>query len=504
MNIQNIQFKDKNYKNIGKFMTFKPIFITIVLLLISQNAIAQQWAAPGDATLRRDVELLKSYNIIDGPLNTWPISWKQITKSINVTEYERYPSHVMSAIDRVRDKIPRKGFRGSATLRYTNEPNLVRGFSNMARSDTDLSASVGFTEESIEANVTVNYRDNVINNNVNFDSSYIAAHIGNWSLYAGAIDRWWGPGQDNTLLLGTNARPMMSAGFRRNDPKAFKSKWLNWIGPWTWDMFVANMGDNREIPDALMAGIRLGIEPIKNLEIGLSRTMQLCGQGRPCNFNTWTKSIIAIGDLDNTGSVNEPGNQLASIDLSYSFNIDDKSFKIYAEGTAEDEHIIVPFQFARLIGVTYTNPVGEKGDKISLNIELSDSGNVAAWLFGRRRAGIIYNHFIYKSGHRFDGRTLGHSFDNDSKLASITAAYTRHNGDTYRFSLRNANINFDDTPRNIVSFNRQKYQSAEFSASKALNFGFIEINVTFQTKARTLTQDILPRLAGGLTWRIDV
>ena len=64
MNIQNIQFKNKNYKNIEKFMTFKPIFITIVLLLISQNAISQQWAAPGDAALRRDVELLKSYNII--------------------------------------------------------------------------------------------------------------------------------------------------------------------------------------------------------------------------------------------------------------------------------------------------------------------------------------------------------------------------------------------------------------------------------------------------------
>jgi hypothetical protein len=476
----------------------------MLLLFSSVPVHAQKWAAPGDASLRRDVELLKSYKIIRGPLNTWPISWRQITEGINLGSDQKYPAHVMKAIDRIRAKIPQKGLRGSTTLRYTNEPRLVRGFDDMARSDADISASAGFTEERIEAKVTVNYRDNVTNNNINFDSSYIAAHLGNWSLYAGAIDRWWGPGQDNTLLLSTNARPMMSAGLRRNDPKAFKNRWLNWVGPWTWDIFVANMGNNRVVPDALMVGMRLGFEPIENLEIGFSRTMQLCGDGRPCNFNTWTKSIIAIGDLDNTGSANEPGNQLASIDLSYSINIGDKSLKFYAEGTAEDEHTIVPYQFARLIGVKYTKPLGTEGDNIMLNLELSDSGNVAAWLFGRRRAGVIYNHFIYRSGHRFDGRTLGHSFDNDSKLASITAAYTRPNGDTYQLSLRSANINFDNTLRNIVSLNKQKYQSAELSMSKEFNFGNIELNLTLQTKALTLTQSILPRFAGGLTWRLNI
>jgi len=472
-----------------------------MFLLFSHNAIAQQWAAPGDASLRRDVELLKSYNIIDGPINTWPISWKQITKGINIAENAHYPSHVMSAIDRVRNKIPRKGFRGSATLRYTNEPNLVRGFDDMARSDADLSASVGFTEEAIEANVTVNYRDNVTNNHVNLDNSYIAAHLGNWSMYAGAIDRWWGPGQDNTLLLSTNARPMVSAGIRRNDPKAFKSKWLNWIGPWTWDMFVANMGDNREIPDALMAGMRLGFTPVKNFEVGLSRTMQLCGLNRPCNFNTWTRALIAIGDLDNGAGAEEPGNQLASIDLSYTMNINNKSIKVYAEGTAEDQHVVLPFQFARLIGSSFVMAIGEKGDNLTFNAELSDSGNVKAWFFGQRRAGIIYNHSIYRTGHRYDGRTLGHSFDNDSKLVSLSTTYTRSNGDRINLILRSATINWDDTSRNIVSERRQKYQSVELSALKNIRFGEVEASVSLQTNAVTLTQGVLPKFLFGLNWR---
>ncbi|MDC1429244.1 capsule assembly Wzi family protein [Emcibacteraceae bacterium] len=478
----------------------------IVFVLMTSNVSAQQWAPVGDSNLRRDVELLKTYNIIQGPVNTWPMSWRQITNNINISMDQALPAHLTRAIERVRSKIPNKGLRGSATLRYTNEPSLVRSFSDTARSDADMTVSAGLTEKVIDVNVSLNYRDNVNfdNSNINFDNSYIATNLENWSLYAGAIDRWWGPGQENTLLLSSNARPMISAGLRRIDPKPFKSKWLSWMGPWTWDMFVSNMEKDRHIPNALMAGMRLGLEPIRNFEVGLSRTMQLCGEGRPCGADTWARSIIGIWDLDNTGTANEPGNQLASIDLSYSMNFGDKSLKIYAEGTAEDEWKILPYQYSRLIGSSLTMPIGDRGDSFKINAELSDSGNVRAWLFGERRAGVMYGHFIYKTGHRYNGRTLGHSFDNDSKLASFTATYIRSSGDSYRISLRAASINWDDTNKNIVSAHRQNYQSVELLASKRLLFGHVEAKMNFQSKAVTLTQSILPRFVGGLTWRIDI
>lgn len=431
------------------------------------------------------------------------MSWRQITANINISDDQSYPVHILRAIDRVKRKIPAKGLRASAVARYTNEPSLVRGFGDTARSDADFTISAGFTQEKIEANVSVNYRDHASNNNINLDGSYIATNLGNWSIYAGAIDRWWGPGQDNTLLLSSNARPMMSAGLRRNDPKAFKNKWLSWVGPWTWDIFIANMGNDRHIPDALMAGMRLGFEPINNFEVGFSRTLQLCGQGRPCGFNTWTKAIVAVGDLDNTGTENEPGNQLASIDFSYSMKFGNKSLKIYIEGTAEDE-IIIPTQYGRLVGGAFVTPVGTKGDNITLNVELSDTSVIKYFFFGQRFPGSLYNHSIYRSGHRFDGRTLGHSLDSGSRLASVTATYTRDGGDTYRASLRTATINWDDTTRNVVSAGRQNYQSFELSGSKQFGFGYLEVNMSIQSKAVTLTQGILPRFVGGLTWRLDI
>ena len=367
-----------------------------------------------------------------------------------------------------------------------------------------MTVSAGLTEEAIDVNVSVNYRNNVNfdNSNINFDNSYIATNLGNWSLYAGAIDRWWGPGQGNTLLLSSNARPMVSAGLRRIDPKPFKTKWLSWMGPWTWDMFVSSMGRDRHIPDALLAGMRLGFEPIKNFEVGLSRTMQLCGQSRPCNLNTWTRALIAVGDLDNTGTANEPGNQLASIDLSYSKNFGNKSLKLYVEGTAEDQNVILPFQFSRILGAKVTNPIGKNGDVLSLNVELSDSGGVERWFFGKRFLGTMYNHSIYTTGHRFDGRTLGHSLDSGSKMVMLAATYTRSSGEVLKITLRSATINWDDTNRNIISAESQKYQNIELSASKEFNFGFLETHVSFQSKAITLTQGVLPSFNAGLTWNI--
>ena len=485
------------------FTTTRVSLLIIMAALLVPNVAAQQWTRTGDSDLRRDVEFLKAYGIIDGPVNTWPLSWKQINAGISTNEAASYPAHVMRAIERTRSKSPNKEWRFSSDLRTSNEPLLVRGFGDTARSDADITLSSGYQSAKIDANLAVNFRDGHDGSDVNLDGSYLATNLGNWSLYAGAVDRWWGPGQDNTLLLSSNARPMASIGLRRNNPKAFKTKWLSWVGPWTWDIFVAHMGQDRYIPNALMAGMRLGFEPFHNFEVGFSRSMQLCGDTRLCSFNTWTRALIAFGELDNGAGAAEPGNQLASIDFAYSHQFGDKSLRAYFEGTAEDQNVIMPFQYARLLGVTLVSPVGDKGDTLTLNSEWSDSGNVLAWFFGERRGGIIYSHTIYQTGHRYNDRSLGHSFDNDSKLISLSASYTRAGGDNYRLSFRTATINWDNNDNNIISLTPQKYTSLEASASNQFNFGRIETKMSVQTKANTLTQGILPQFTAGIMWRKD-
>lgn len=484
-------------------MYLKCFLIIAATFALTPTAAAQQWTRTGDSDLRRDVELLKAYDIIDGPVNTWPLSWKQITSGLRANEATSYPVHVVRAMDRVRSKSPNKNWRFSSDLRFSNEPSLVRGFGDTARSDADITLSAAYQSAKIDANLAVNFRDGHNGKDVTLDDSYLATSLGNWSLYAGAVDRWWGPGQDNTLMLSNNARPMISIGLRRDAPKAFKTKWLSWLGPWTWDMFVAHMGKDRHIPNALMAGMRLGFEPFNGFEVGFSRSMQLCGDNRPCSFNTWTRALIAVGDLDNTGTANEPGNQLASIDLTYSHRIGDKIIRAYVEGTAEDEGLVLPYKFSRLLGLTLTTPIGENGANLSLNSEWADSGAVTYWFLGNRSPGAMYGHSLYRTGHRYAGRSLGHSFDNDSKLISLTTTFTRANGDSYRLSFRTATINWDDTSRNIVSTSRQNYKTIEASATNLFDFGRLEAKIAVQTKANTLTQGLIPRFTAGMVWRKD-
>src|SRR3546814_14445506 len=66
----------------------------------------------------------------------------------------------------------------------------------------------------------------------NLDRSYVAQEVGGWLLYAGTMEEWWGGGNIGSLIRSNNARPHPRVGLMRNDPKAFETPWLSWIGPW--------------------------------------------------------------------------------------------------------------------------------------------------------------------------------------------------------------------------------------------------------------------------------
>ena len=474
------------------------------LLVSAQLVQASPWAAVGDMQLRNDVEVLAHHGVISGPVNSWPISWKQITRNLSRTSEMDLPPYVRLAVMRVREKIPGK-FRSSVRVQATNNPAIVRGFQKTARNDLDAEAIAEYNNSNSGTTIHIQggYRKGNGEDYAHLDGSYLSQDIGNWSAYAGAFDRWWGPGRESTLLLSNNARPMPSVGLRRIEPKAFETKWLSWMGPWQWDMFVARMEEDREISHALIAGMRLTFEPIKNFEVGLSRTMQLCGDGRPCGFSTWANSLIGVFNADNSGTLNEPGNQLASIDLAYSLRLGNKAaVKIYAEGTAEDETKAIPFQFAKLLGVTAYGPYGDKGAQWRLTTEFSETISRHAWLFGERRTNVIYEHFIYKTGYRFKGRSLGHSLDNDSRLLSVIAQYQDSNNWEYTVKYHNANINVDGTGNNTVSVPNKNIDIFEASVQGNIGLGNIKVDLRH-------TSDGIPTLGNdgsftsfGVTWEL--
>lgn len=482
--------------------------VLVFSLFISCHIVkASPWAAVGDIQLRNDVEILARHGVISGPVNTWPISWKQITRNLSHSSEMNLPLYVRLAVIRVTEKVP-GDLRTTVKVQTSNAPAIIRGFQKTARNDIDVEVT---TEYNSNRGTTIHlqggYRKGNNEGYTHLDGSYLSQNLGNWSVYAGVFERWWGPGRESSLIMSNNARPMPSIGFRRLEPKAFETRWLSWLGPWQWDMFIAKMEKDRHIQNTLFVGMRFSFEPVKNFEVGLSRTMQLCGANRPCNIETWARALIGGGNLDNNrGETTEPGNQLASIDFSYSQSVGNGTFlKLYIEGTAEDETNFLPYRFAKLAGINLYGPYAGKGAYWLLSAEYSNTTSTQAWLFGKQLFNTIYEHNIYRTGYRYKNRAIGHSLDSDSKLFTVSAQFNTSNNWEYSIKYHNAKINIDGTSGNILLVPNKNIEIFEAYIRGNVGFGNIQINLRHASD-RVVTLDPAQNslTSVGLIWELEL
>jgi hypothetical protein len=477
-------------------------FTSLFYLSIAQ---ASPWANPGDSSLRSDIEILAKFDLISGPVNVWPMSWKQITRNLYKADAMTLPPFVTAALRRVQAKIPTEiNVRAKAYI--SNEAEFFRGFQEKGRSKYSAETTLEYNSENTTFHINGEYNDDGNgNSDANLDGSYLSHDLGNWSMYIGSVERWWGPGRETTSILSTNARPMPSVGIRRVEPKPFQTKWLSWMGPWSAELFVGKMDKNRHIPEPIFVGMRLNFEPIENFEVGLSRSLMLCGKDRPCGTKQWINGLIAIGDLDNTGPVAEqPGNQIAQIDLSYSFSLNDNvNLKLYAEGAAEDIHIVFPFRYSRLIGASIFGPIGDNGDQFRLTAEYTDTFGSLAWFFGENKKGVIYNHFIYHDGYRFYNQSIGQNLDSNSQSFSVNATLAKASGIVFNIKYKNMLINSENSIQNRLSVSREKINSVTLGAQIQTQIGRFTLN------GRVMDNDINTPLQneynfrGGLIWEIS-
>lgn len=453
------------------------------VLLVSTPATATPWAVPGDAQLRRDIELLAAYGIADGPLTTWPMPWAQVSRGIARADLGTLPPHVQRAAQRVKARLPKRrdyrGFGLEGAASGSNEPRIVRGFGGGAREKVDLRVSADVHGSSSYARLSVNFRDDARDGDIQFDDSYAAKALGNWIFYGGFVDQWWGPGNDSALTLSNNARPMPKVGLMRLDPRPFKTRWLSWLGPWQFNMFAARMsGDRSDFAHPILAGVRFTFQPISGLDVGISRTMQLCGAGRPCGFKTWADALIGVGNADNTGSLDEPGNQLAAFDIRYSRRIGANSLAIYGELMGEDEDNYFIDRMSALIGASLGGNLASQELAWQFNAEYTDTKAnrlVGKNVFDR----LTYQHFIYRDGYRYRDRALGSSVDGDSRLLTIGGVVTDSADRGYWLRYRYADINDSDYFRNRASANRETINMIEAGSLVPTRFGQISAELRY-------------------------
>ena len=114
------------------------------------------------------------------------------------------------------------------------EPTEFRRFSDTPREEGELAVGASWLGERFAGAVRVEVvgGDPADGKTVRLDGSYVGVTVGNFMISAGAMDRWWGPGWDGSLILSSNARPIPGLTVERNYTDASRWPVLRWFGPW--------------------------------------------------------------------------------------------------------------------------------------------------------------------------------------------------------------------------------------------------------------------------------
>ncbi len=449
--------------------------------LVAGTAEAGPWAEPGDAGLRHDLQLLSDSGIVRAPLSVWPVSWPEIARDIRDVRVELQPAHVGAALARVRRAAGEATRLGElaieASVAGSEKPMALRRFDEVPRENGELSVAVESMASAFAFRLAVTgAADPDDGDEVRPDGSYVAWVAGNWMLHAGYIDRWWGPGWEGSLIYGSNQRPIPSLTIERNYSDAFEHPWLAWIGQWR---LVATMGqledDREDAPNAQLFGLRATVKPHPCVEIGLSRTAQWCGDGRPCNLDTFWD--LLIGNDNDQALEDQPGNQMGGFDARWS--IPWAPIAVYAQAIGEDEANFLPSKYIGMAGVEVWGGFGERSWR--LHVEAADT--TCSFYESEPDYGCAYRNTIYFDGYQYKDRSIGHAIDGDSRQLAAGALLMMGDGSGWELALQDARLN--RRSRNdvhSVSPVRDELRSVDLHHRRELFGGDLRVGIGYEER----------------------
>ena len=414
----------------------------ILNLIFAVIAFAEPYLFPNNPFIRHEIRLLADEVELTGLQNTWPLDLGGLSSMRNDSG-TKLPHSLLD------DKISTESRSGWSpiftTIGLADDRVTARRFGPEPRSSFATNASVSWMNDRFAAKLSLNAFYGMQDDwkgrkdeGLALDGSYIAARLGNWSASFGQVERWWGPGWDGSLILSTNARPIPAISIDRRVPEPFETKWLSWIGPWSFHSFIGQMEDERDPtidhPNHYLWGMRGEVRPtlIDGLEIGFFRMLQLGGDGRTNSLKMWIDGFLSQdNEIDE-----QPGNQLAGVDIRW--KVMNLPVAIYGQVVGEDEDKFLPNSLFFQYGIEGWKNLG--GSTIRVFAEYADLTSYW-WTGDPRHRNITYGHHIYGEGYRYRGRPIGHWADQDSQILSIGGFLQRNDGVGWGATLRTGDLN---------------------------------------------------------------
>jgi len=413
-----------------------------VLSSVSMLASAQNLYM-NDLKLKADLDWLNTQGVAQISTSTWPLTGKEIKRALNTATaqtpaQQQILQSVQARLNKSRDSV----VKGSAALHIqTDRDQLPQKFADDKLAGQQASVGVSLSETDWEFNLQANIKNDKLiddSSDVSFEGSYLAGMAANQWLVAGKIPTWWGPGHDGSLIRGDASIPVTGFTMQRDQQTAPNYKYLNWVGPWQYQLFAGQLDDYTAVPDAKLFGARLTASPLPWLEVGASRSFMWGGDGRPQNFSSFVDAVLGTNDNADDGDVEgDPANQLGGFDAKLKLaSLINVPASVYAQYIGEDEAGGLPAKNMYLAGADYASAA--YGKPYQLYAEYTDtrtSGEVR---------GISYAHGTYTDGYYQQGYPLGYALGGDAESVAVGGRLWFDERNFINAKLQHAKVNQAD------------------------------------------------------------
>lgn len=448
----------------------------IVLLWVASPTAAGPWIDPGDAALRHHLQVLADAGVVRVPLTTYPLMWSGIARDIANTRDIALNDMQRWSLSYVRHELNRQSafFVMDTRAGIASDVPVMNDFGSEQREASEVGVRGNWLGDYVSVNLVFSVTgDEIDNQQYRLDGSYVAAVLGNWSLSVGAVDRWWGPGWDSSLVLSNNARPVPGVALQRNYSDAFETPLLSWIGPWQMVVFGGQLEGDRAIPDAKLLGMRVTLKPFSHWELGFSRTAQWGGEGRPQSLDSLWDAFTGKDNRGDSGINldNEPGNQLAGVDTRLSFPLGDTQTALYFQGIGEDSTDLSPSRYMYQAGGEVAWATDNWHNRVFIEGITSEADRGDYFNYA-------YEHGIYRSGYRYRGRPIGASVDNDTRVISLNGMHQLAAGHRINWKLAQVELNRDGSNAALPGGNVYGEDAVDFTRA--------ELGYKYRLNAKTL------------------
>jgi len=264
--------------------------------------------------------------------------------------------------------------------------------------------------------------------------SALVASLGPVNVQMFSHNTWWSPGWQSSLVASNNVPAWNAIGVQRAQSRPSDSAWLSWLGPWSYEWFVAQAQDPKVVSSGqptgyLYTGMRITAKPRPWLEVAASRMLQSNGMGR---YGGGLKGYIngLTGKGANADTVaqqaTDSGNSLGGFDLRLGCGPLGWRCAFYAQAMGEDavsagSGLPMPYRFLTLGGVeTWSADGRHRWFAEYADTHCQVHGNPSAGNYGwGTRSGCAYVNAQYPQGETNATRWQGSSFGPDSVMTTL-------------------------------------------------------------------------------------